>query len=84
MKDDATRLLEWLQKDYYDNDCENFTSGIGACYEEGRSPVATYAEAGCCVPCSIHRFRTKGELPRPRIDIEAKVVDGVTLLYMEH
>lgn len=31
------------------DECENFTSGLGSCYEAGRSPGAEYSSDRCCV-----------------------------------
>lgn len=32
-------------------DCENFTSGIGSCYENDRTPDAEFTADRCCAPC---------------------------------
>ena len=56
-----------------DGRCENFTSGIGACYDYGRSPGARYSSERCCDACIAHRFLTCHEVPQP----EEKVIDHV-------
>lgn len=31
--------------------CTNFTTGLGSCFRNGRSPDAQYGAVECCVPC---------------------------------
>jgi hypothetical protein len=52
------------------DECESFTSGLGSCYEEGRSPGAKYTADRCCVNCIAHRYLTCGEVPREERDID--------------
>lgn len=33
------------------NACENYTSGIGSCFRNGRTPDAKYGEDRCCWSC---------------------------------
>jgi hypothetical protein len=62
------------------DECDNFTSGLGACYEAGRSPGAEYSAERCCVNCIAHRFLTCGEVPREdrHIDLETEDPRGKT------
>lgn len=34
--------------------CENYTSGIGSCFRNYRTPDATYGADRCCWPCLAH------------------------------
>jgi pyruvate kinase len=36
------------------NQCENDTSGIGACFRNGRTPDAKYGADRCCWSCLAH------------------------------
>lgn len=51
-------------------ECESYTSGLGSCYEEGRSPGAKYMAERCCVNCIAHRYLTCGEVPREEREID--------------
>jgi hypothetical protein len=31
--------------------CENFTTGLGSCYQHGRTPDAKYGAERCCDSC---------------------------------
>ena len=35
--------------------CESFTSGIGACFRDGRTPTAEYLADRCCPSCIADR-----------------------------
>jgi hypothetical protein len=58
------------------DECENFTSGLGSCYEAGRSPGAEYSSDRCCVNCIAHRFLTCGEVPREERHIDLETVNS--------
>lgn len=32
-------------------DCENYTTGLGSCYENGRTPDAKFGAERCCTAC---------------------------------
>lgn len=41
------KALKWIRRD----GCENFTSGLGSCFRNGRTPDAQYGADRCCAPC---------------------------------
>lgn len=73
MKNDATRMLEFLNREL--DACENFTSGLGSCYENDRVEGAPYSSEAVCVGCMVDRFLKTGHVPRksPLIEICGEV-----------
>ena len=39
--------LELIRGDH----CESFTTGLGSCFRNGRTPDAIYGADRCCLPC---------------------------------
>lgn len=67
----ALRTLQHIMGD----ECENFTSGLGSCYEVRRSPGAEDYADRCCVNCIAHRFLTCGEVPHEERHIDLDLED---------
>lgn len=63
VKNAATQMLEFLHKEL--DECENFTSGLGSCYEQGRIEGAEYSSESVCIGCMIDRFLKTGKVPGP-------------------
>lgn len=62
-KHPAVQTLEFLHK--YLDECENYTSGLGSCYESDRTEGAEYTSEAVCVGCMIDRFLKTNKVPGP-------------------
>ena len=79
MKPPAEQMLEFLHKEL--NECENYTSGLGSCYEDPkRQEGGSYICESVCTACMIDRFLKTGHVPRKPSLIE--ICDEVMIHYV--
>lgn len=74
-KHPSTQTLEFLHK--YLDSCDNYTSGLGSCYEDkNRVEGGQFMAESVCVPCMIDRYLKTKKIPGPNANPWTKIRQG--------